>query len=75
MPASLLWLCSCGVSSAHAWHVRPVTVDEFQIGVAETYDVVVTPGEQQAYTLMAESIDRSGMGIATLASTPGSATK
>src|SRR3546814_10013021 len=46
-------------------------VDEFQIGVAETYDVVVTPGAQQAYTLVAESMDRSGMGIATLASAPG----
>ncbi len=59
------------VVQADGQNVEPVEVDEFQIGVAETYDVVVTPGEQQAYTLMAESMDRSGMGIATLASTPG----
>ena len=59
------------VIAADGQDVAEVEVDEFQIGVAETYDVVVTPGEQQAYTLMAESMDRSGMGIATLASTPG----
>jgi CopA family copper-resistance protein len=46
--------------------IRPVVVDEFQIGNAETYDVIVQP-ENQAYTLVAESIDRSGMGHATLA--------
>ena len=59
------------VVQADGQNVEPVEVDEFQIGVAETYDVVVTPGEQQAYTLVAESVDRSGMGIATLASAPG----
>ncbi|MEO7386218.1 MAG: copper resistance system multicopper oxidase [Gammaproteobacteria bacterium] len=53
--------------------VRPVTVDEFQISVAETYDVVVVPGEDRAYTLVAESVDRSGMGRATLAPRPGMA--
>ena len=47
--------------------VRPVEVDEFQISVAETYDVVVEPTEDRAYTLVAESVDRSGMGRATLA--------
>ena len=46
--------------------VRPVVVDEFQIGNAETYDVIVQP-EDRAYALVAESIDRSGMGVATLA--------
>lgn len=45
--------------------VRPVVVDEFQIGNAETYDVVVTPADQP-YTIVAETIDRSGMGVATL---------
>lgn len=54
------------VVQADGQHVRPVETDEFQISVAETYDVVVTPGDQ-AYTLMAESIDRSGMCRATLA--------
>ncbi len=47
--------------------VRPVPVDEFQISVAETYDVVVVPVDDRAYTLVAESVDRSGMGRATLA--------
>jgi CopA family copper-resistance protein len=47
--------------------VRPVEVDEFQISVAETYDVVVQPTEDRAFTLVAESVDRSGMGLATLA--------
>jgi CopA family copper-resistance protein len=47
--------------------VRPVEVDEFQISVAETYDVVVQPREDRAYALVAESVDRSGMGRATLA--------
>jgi FtsP/CotA-like multicopper oxidase with cupredoxin domain len=47
--------------------VRPVEVDEFQISVAETYDVVVQPTEDRAFTLVAESVDRSGMGRATLA--------
>ena len=50
--------------------VRPVTVDEFQIGNAETYDVIVSPSDQP-YTIVAETIDRSGMGIATLAPRPG----
>jgi len=47
--------------------VRPVAVEEFQIGNAETYDVIVAPPEDRAYTLVAESIDRSGMARATLA--------
>ena len=47
--------------------VRPVEVDEFQISVAETYDVVVQPTEDRAFTLVAESVDRSGMARATLA--------
>jgi CopA family copper-resistance protein len=54
------------VVQADGQHVRPVDTDEFQISVAETYDVVVSPGDQ-AYTLVAESIDRSGMARATLA--------
>jgi len=51
--------------------VRPVTVDEFQISVAETYDVIVEPAEDRAFTIVAESVDRSGMGRATLAPRPG----
>lgn len=59
------------VVNADGENVRPVTVDEFQIGVAETYDVIVTPTRLQAYTIVSESIDRSGMGRATLAPRPG----
>ncbi|WP_244624483.1 copper resistance system multicopper oxidase [Sphingomonas sp. So64.6b] len=51
--------------------VRPVTVDEFQIAIAETYDVIVEPVEDRAYTLVGEAIDRSGMARATLAPREG----
>jgi CopA family copper-resistance protein len=51
-------------------NVRPVEVDEFQITVAETYDVIVTP-EDRAYTLVSEAVDRSGMARATLAPRAG----
>ncbi|WP_417496271.1 copper resistance system multicopper oxidase [Maricaulis sp.] len=50
--------------------VQPVETDEFQIGVAETYDVIVEPRDQ-AYTVIAESIDRSGYVRATLAPRAG----
>ena len=50
--------------------VRPVEVDELQIGNAETYDLVVVPAHR-AYSFVAEGIDRSGMGIATLAPAAG----
>ena len=55
------------VVGADGENVRPVETDEFQIGVAETYDVIVAPTGDRAYTLAAESIDRSGMARATLA--------
>ena len=48
-------------------NVVPVDVEEFQIAPAETYDIVVQPTGDQAYTLVAEAADRSGMGRATLA--------
>jgi CopA family copper-resistance protein len=47
-------------------NMRPVETDEFQIGNAETYDFIVEPRDQ-AYTIVAESIDRSAMARATLA--------
>ena len=50
--------------------VRPVVVDEFQIGNAETYDVIVEPADRP-YGLVAETIDRSGMAVATLAPRAG----
>jgi CopA family copper-resistance protein len=59
------------VVQADGQHVRPTAVDEFQIGVAETYDVIVVPPDNRAYTFVGESIDRSGMARATLAPRAG----
>ncbi len=59
------------VVAADGQHVRPVEVDEFQIGNAETYDVIVQPTQDQAFTIVSESVDRSGLGRATLAPRPG----
>lgn len=61
------------IVQADGQDVRPVEVDELQIAVAETYDVIVQPAEDRAYTLAAESVDRSGMAVATLAPRPGMA--
>ncbi|MGH8272835.1 MAG: copper resistance system multicopper oxidase, partial [Gammaproteobacteria bacterium] len=47
--------------------VEPVTVDELRIGVAETYDVIVAPEDGRAYTIFAQSMDRSGYARGTLA--------
>ena len=55
------------VVNADGQDVRPVEVDELRISAAETYDIVVRPIEDRAYTFVAEAIDRSGMGRATLA--------
>lgn len=55
------------IVQADGINVRPVEVDEFQIGIAETYDVIVTPPEDQAYGFIAEAINRSGLCRATLA--------
>jgi CopA family copper-resistance protein len=59
------------IVQADGQNVRPVQVDEFQISVAETFDVIVQPSEDQAYTLVAEAVDRSGMARATLAPREG----
>ncbi|MFA5963798.1 MAG: copper resistance system multicopper oxidase [Sphingomonas sp.] len=59
------------IVQADGQNVMPVEVDEFQIGVAETYDAIVTPGEDRAFTLVGEAIDRSGMARATLAPRAG----
>ena len=61
------------VVQADGQDVRPVTVDELQIAVAETYDLIVTPSEERAYTLVAETWDRSGMARGTLAPRMGMA--
>ncbi|WOF44965.1 copper resistance system multicopper oxidase [Sphingopyxis indica] len=51
--------------------VRPVEVDEFQFAPGETYDVIVTPPAERAYTIVGEAVDRSGMARATLAPRAG----
>ncbi|GLS98994.1 copper oxidase [Sphingobium jiangsuense] len=59
------------IVQADGQNVMPVEVQEFQIGVAETYDAIVTPSEDRAFTLVGEAIDRSGMARATLAPRAG----
>ncbi|WLG92370.1 copper resistance system multicopper oxidase [Pseudomonas cucumis] len=54
------------VVAADGQHVKPVSVDEFRIAVAETFDVIVEP-TQDAYTLFAQSMDRTGYARGTLA--------
>jgi len=62
---------SMTVIAADGQDVRPVAVEEFQIGNAETYDVIVEPTGPEAFAIVAEAMDRSGMAIATLVSRPG----
>ena len=59
------------VVQADGQNVRPVAVDELQVAVAETYDLIVEPADDRAYTLVGESVDRSGMARATLAPRAG----
>lgn len=54
------------VVAADGQNVQPVSVDEFRIGVAETYDVIVEPDADSAYTIFAQNIDRSGYTRGTL---------
>jgi CopA family copper-resistance protein len=54
------------VVGADGQPVHPVSVDEFRIGVAETFDVIVTPEEEQPYTIFAQAMDRSGYARGTL---------
>ena len=54
------------VVQADGMNVEPVTVDEFRFGPGETYDVIVTPSDD-AYTIFAQSMDRSGFARGTLA--------
>jgi CopA family copper-resistance protein len=59
------------VVQADGSDVMPVEIDEFRIGVAETYDVIVQPATEAAYTIFAQAQDRSGYARATLASRAG----
>jgi CopA family copper-resistance protein len=58
------------VVQADGQNVHPVTVDEFRFGPGETYDVIVTP-QTDAYTIFAQSMDRSGYARGTLAVAAG----
>lgn len=55
------------VIQADGQNIQPVEVDEFRIGPGETYDVIVEPSDSPAYTIFAETIDRSGFARGTLA--------
>ncbi|CAB3909248.1 copper resistance system multicopper oxidase [Achromobacter mucicolens] len=59
------------VVAADGQDVRPVDVEEFRIGVAETYDVIVEPSQDRAYTIFSQAMDRSGYARATLAPRAG----
>ncbi|MDR3446160.1 MULTISPECIES: copper resistance system multicopper oxidase [unclassified Dyella] len=55
------------VVAADGQAIEPVTVEEFRIGTAETYDVIVQPSADRAWTIFAQSMDRTGYARATLA--------
>ena len=55
------------VVAADGQYVHPVTVDEFRIATAETYDVIVEPSGQDAFTIFAQSMDRTGFAAGTIA--------
>jgi len=59
------------VVQADGNNVQPVKVDELRIAVAETYDVIVRPVEDRAYTFFAESMGRTAYARGTLALRPG----
>ena len=59
------------VIGADGQPVHPVSVDEFRIGVAETFDVLVTPQEEQPYTIFCQAMDRSGYARGTLSPRDG----
>ncbi len=61
------------VVASDGQYIQPVSVDEFRIGVAETYDVIVEPSAERAYSIFSQAIDRSGYARGTL--TPNLAMK
>ncbi|WP_348981792.1 copper resistance system multicopper oxidase [Novosphingobium sp. SG916] len=61
------------VVAADGGDVAPVETDELQIGIAETYDLIVQPNSMQPVAIIAEAIDRSGQCRATLAPVAGMA--
>ena len=59
------------VVAADGLNVHPVAVDELRIAVAETFDVIVEPSGQEAFTIFAQSMDRTGYARGTLATREG----
>jgi CopA family copper-resistance protein len=59
------------IVAADGQPVHPVTVDEFRIAVAETIDAIVTPQGQEAFTIFAQAMDRTGYAAGTLAAREG----
>ena len=59
------------VVAADGQDIEPVTVDEFRIGAAEVFDVIVEPRDDRAYTIFAQSMDRTGYARGTLAPREG----
>ena len=58
------------VVAADGQNIEPVSVDEFRIGVAETYDVIVAPKDDRAYCIFAQALDRTGYARGTLTPDP-----
>ena len=61
---------SMTVVSADGQNIEPISVDEFRIGVAETYDVIVSPKSDRAYSIFAQAFDRTGYARGTLTPDP-----
>ncbi|MCF6325006.1 MAG: copper resistance system multicopper oxidase [Gammaproteobacteria bacterium] len=59
------------VISTDGQRIKPVVVDEFRIGSGETYDVIIEIPDDKAYTIFAQSMDRSGYARGTLSPRPG----
>ncbi|WP_254575104.1 copper resistance system multicopper oxidase [Stenotrophomonas acidaminiphila] len=55
------------VVAADGQYIHPVSVDEFRIAVAETFDVIVEPSGQDAFTIFAQDMGRTGHACGTLA--------
>jgi len=58
------------VVASDGQYIQPVSVDEFRIGVAETYDVIVEPSAERAYSIFSQAIDRTGYARGTLTPNP-----
>ncbi|MBA8683240.1 copper resistance system multicopper oxidase [Stenotrophomonas tumulicola] len=59
------------VVAADGQYIHPVSIDEFRIAPAETFDVLVEPSGQDAYTIFCQDMGRTGFAAGTLAVRPG----